>query len=73
MVGKPQAQHIFAQRDRKGTLQRNLDLSIPRKGIARRQSQFPNSCVCERSILYVPMFGPPIFLQKNRVTDQRNI
>jgi hypothetical protein len=33
----------------KHTLQRNLDLCIPRKGIARPQSQFPHSCVCERS------------------------
>ncbi len=32
------------------TLQRNLDLYIPRKGIAQTQSQFPHSCVCERCI-----------------------
>jgi hypothetical protein len=31
-------------------LQRNFDLCIPRKGIARPQSQFPHSCVCERPI-----------------------
>ncbi len=31
------------------TQQRNLDLCIPRKGIARPQSQIPHSCVCERS------------------------
>jgi hypothetical protein len=31
-------------------LRRNLDLCIPRKGIARPQSLFPHSCVCERSI-----------------------
>ncbi len=31
------------------TLQRNLNLCFPRKGIARPQSQFPHSCVCERS------------------------
>ncbi len=30
------------------TLQRNFELCIPRKGIARPQSQFPHSCVCER-------------------------
>ena len=33
-------------------LQRNFDLCIPRKGIARPQSQFPHLCVCERSIYY---------------------
>jgi hypothetical protein len=32
-------------------LQRNLDLYIPRKGIARHQPQYPHSCVCEPSIL----------------------
>ncbi len=32
------------------TLQRNLDLCIPRKGIARPQSQYPYPCVCERFI-----------------------
>ncbi len=31
-------------------LQRNLDLCVLRKGTARPQSQFPHSCVCERSI-----------------------
>ncbi len=31
-------------------LQRNLNLCIPRKGIARPQSQFSHLCVCERSI-----------------------
>jgi hypothetical protein len=30
-------------------LQRNFDLCIPRNGIARPQSRFPHSCVCERS------------------------
>ncbi len=55
------------------TLQINLNLWIPRKGIARPQSQFPHSSVCERSIHYIPTFDPPIFLQQNRQTDQRNI
>jgi hypothetical protein len=32
------------------TLQRNLNLCIPGKGIARPQYLFPHSCVCERSI-----------------------
>ncbi len=45
------------------TLQRNLNLCILRKGIARPQPLFPHSCVCERSILYISMFGQPIFLQ----------
>jgi hypothetical protein len=31
-------------------LQRNSYLCIPRKGIARLQSQFPHSCGCERFI-----------------------
>jgi hypothetical protein len=29
---------------------RKLEANIPRKGIARPQSQFPHSCVCERFI-----------------------
>jgi hypothetical protein len=53
-------------------LQRNFDLCITRKEIARPKSQFPHSCVCERST-YDPTFGPPIFLQHNRETDQGNI
>ncbi len=32
------------------TLKRNFNLCTPRKGIARPRSQFPHSCVCERSI-----------------------
>jgi hypothetical protein len=52
-------------------MQRNLNLYISRKGIAWPHSQFPHFCVCERS--YNPTFGPPIFLQQNRQTDQRNI
>ncbi len=35
-------------------LQRNLDFCILRKGIVRPQSQFPNSCVCERSTYIFP-------------------
>jgi hypothetical protein len=52
-------------------LQRNLDLCIPRKGIAQPQSQFSHSRVCERSIY--SHFGPSIFLHHNRQTDQGNI
>ncbi len=33
------------------------------KGIARPQSQFPHSCVCERFI-HIPRIGPPILLQE---------
>ena len=32
------------------TLQRKSHLCVPRKGIARPQSQFTHSCVCERFI-----------------------
>ncbi len=42
-------------------------LCIPRKGIARPQSQCLHSRVCERSIFLT--IGPPIFLQQNRQTD----
>ncbi len=35
---------------RNGTLKWKSHLCIPRKGIARPQSQFPCSCVCERFI-----------------------
>jgi len=34
------------------TLQRNLNLNIPRKRIGQPQSQFPHSCVRERSIYF---------------------
>jgi hypothetical protein len=34
----------------KGALQRNMNLCITQKGIARPQSPFSHSCVCERSI-----------------------
>ena len=40
-----------------GTLKRNntkFEINIPRKGIARPQSQFPHSCVCERFIYIFP-------------------
>ncbi len=49
-------------------LQRKSHLCIPRKGIARPQSQFPHSCVCERFLQYIPKIGPHIFLQQNRKT-----
>ena len=34
----------------KAALQRKSHLWIPGKGIARPQSQFPHSCVCERDL-----------------------
>jgi hypothetical protein len=37
-------------------LQRIFHLCIPRKGIARPQSQFPHSCVCERFIWSACLF-----------------
>ncbi len=52
------------------TLQRKSHLCIPRKGIARPQSQFTLSCVSD---LYIPIIGPNIFLQQNRQTDPGNI
>ncbi len=32
------------------TQYRKFETNIPRKGVARPQSQFPHSCVCERFI-----------------------
>ncbi len=46
-----------------GAMQRKSHLCIILLGIARPQSQFPDSCVCERLI---PRIGPHIFLQQNR-------
>ncbi len=51
------------------TLQRKSHLCILFLGIARPQSKFPHSCVCERFILYIPRIGPHIFLQQNRQTE----
>ncbi len=55
------------------TLQRKFDICSPRKETARPQSQVPHSCVFERFILYIPMIGPPIFLQKNKQTDSGSL
>ncbi len=49
-VGRGSGIHRYAYKYSWETLQRNLNLCFPRKGIARPQSQFPHSCVCERSI-----------------------
>jgi hypothetical protein len=40
------------------TLQGKSHFCIPFLGIARPQSQFPQSCVCERFTLYIPRIGP---------------
>jgi hypothetical protein len=53
------------------TLQRNLNLSIPRKGIARPQSNFHIHVLV--SDLHIPTLGQLIFLQQNWQTDQRNM
>ena len=52
------------------TQYRKFETNILRKGIARPQSQFPHSCVCERSIYIFPRKAR---LQQNKQTDQRNI
>ncbi len=38
--------------ERMNELQRKSHLCFPRKGIARPQSQFPHSCVCERFYIF---------------------
>ncbi len=40
------------------TLQWKCNLCIPFLGIARPQSQFPHSCVCERFIYIIHSIGP---------------
>ncbi len=73
LEGRWKVKDVFNKWKRRGVqyaLQRNLNLCIPRKVIARPQPEFPHSCVCERSM--IPTYGSPIFLQQNRQTDQRN-
>jgi hypothetical protein len=55
---------------RPSALQQKYLLCIPRKGIARPQSQFPHVSVSD---LYIPRIGPHIFLQQNRQTDCGNM
>ncbi len=55
------------------TLQGKSHLFIPFLGIARPQSKFPHSCVCEWFIYCIPRIGPHIFLQQNRQTDSGGI
>ncbi len=59
----------------RGTLQRHntkFETNNPRKGTARLQFQFQQSCFCER-FMYIPLIGLPILLQKNRWTEPENI
>ncbi len=56
--------------DERYTLQRKSNLCIPFMGIARPQSQFPHSCVCERCIY--SQDRSTYFLQQNRQTDHGN-
>ncbi len=42
---------------------RKLETNIPRKGISRPMSQFPQSCVCERFIYSIPTIDLSIILQ----------
>ncbi len=48
-----------------------LETNIPRKVIARPQSQFPHKCVCERFIYST--IDLPILLQEIMWTDPGNI
>jgi hypothetical protein len=53
-----------------GAMQRNFDLCIPRKGTARPQSQFAQSCVCERFIYFHDRFT--YFPSADRSWEYRN-
>jgi hypothetical protein len=57
------------------TLQRksHLHVCILRRGIARPQSQFPHSSICERFIYSIHRIGPHIFLQQKSQIDPGNI
>jgi hypothetical protein len=48
---------------------RKFETNIPKKGIARPQSQFPHACVCGR-FLYIPIIGLPILLQEKLYVDR---
>ncbi len=54
------------------TQNRKFETNIPRKGIARPQSQFPHAHVSVID-LYIPNIGLPILLQENMWTDPGNI
>jgi hypothetical protein len=53
---------VFEKKQLHLALQRNLTLCIPKKGIARPQSRFSHSCVCERSIYshFRPTYFPAV-------------
>ncbi len=55
-LNEPLLSYIFVQKVCKMHVQSLCDIrtetNISRKGIARTQSQFPHSCVCERSIYF---------------------
>jgi hypothetical protein len=51
----------------KSALQRNSHICIPFLGIARPQSQFPHSCVCERFTYFQDR--STYFLRQNRQID----
>jgi hypothetical protein len=52
------------------TQYRKFETNIPRKGIARPQSQFPSTFMCLRAIyICVPRISLPILLQENMWTD----
>jgi hypothetical protein len=55
------------------TLQRKSHLCIPKKGIARPQSQPDFHIHVSVSDLFIPRISPHIFLQQNRQTNRRNI
>ncbi len=64
--------HVFFEKKlpvSRAALQRYLKLWIPRKGIARPQSKFPHSCICE-IFIFILTIGPPIFLQQ---TERGNV
>ncbi len=43
---------------------RKFEANIPRKGISGPQSQFPDSCVCERITVYIPTMELPFLLEE---------
>ena len=49
----PGSPSTYSRGRKSGTLQRKSHLCIPFLGIALPQSQFPHSCVCERSWKYI--------------------
>jgi hypothetical protein len=56
-----------SKREERDALQRKSHLCIPFLGIARPQSQFPHSCVCER--FTYSQDRSTYFLQQNKQID----